>query len=398
MTIVRHRVLIFSRSFLPTVGGLQYELKWFLDNLDRRTHGPNDIHAHFAYPEESCEPYSRFRQISAHNLGLDESKPLRTGKVLLRLSGLIRKIDPHIVHCHALIPEGTWALLASRLAGKSTKIVVSSHGNDIVSLPRWSYGGRKTIRSRFAARYTAPRIAAHVLPSQAMVDHAIKEGIQESKLIVIPNGVPIGDDYDFEDHSENHCSIPASDRLQLSRTDGINIMSLSSGRPIKNLETLVEAYAKARERLGRSKLILACQGPSSEAIRTLVDEKGLQNNVIFMGEVAGHTKHEYFRHSDVYCNVSHFESFGITLLEAMKHKTAVLASNVGGVPEFVKHERNGLLVSPTDVNGIAEALVRLYKDAELRKRLVAQAQEDVKLYSISRVIDEHLELYERVAS
>ena len=82
----------------------------------------------------------------------------------------------------------------------------------------------------------------------------------------------------------------------------------------------------------------------------------------------------------------------------MKHGTAILASNVGGIPEFIEHERNGLLVSPTDVSGIAEAMVRLYRDTNLRDSLITQAEEDVKRYSISRVIDEHLALYERLAS
>ena len=154
----------------------------------------------------------------------------------------------------------------------------------------------------------------------------------------------------------------------------------------------------AKNRLGQSKLLLACQGASSEWVKSLVDDRGLNENVTFIGEVTGLEKRMYFQNSDVYCNVSHFESFGVTLLEAMKYGTAVLASSVGGVPEFIEHERNGLLVSPTDVSGIAEAMVRLYEDAQLRERLVAQAHEDVKQYSMSRVIDEHLALYERVAS
>lgn len=392
------KILIFSRSFLPTVGGLQYELKWFLDNLDRRISGQSNVQAHFVYPGESGEPYSRFENVRAHNLRLDNCKPPRVARSIFRLSALIRSIRPNIIHCHALTPDGTWALLASQLIRMSSKIVVTSHGSDIVSLPRWSYDGPEKIRSKVAAWYTAPRIAAHVVPSHAMAVHAIERGVQEEKLTVIPNGIPVGDDYDFEEDTSrpNLTSIP--DELAPNHGDGIDFLSLSSGRPVKNLDSLVKAFANANDLLGRSRLLLACQGPDSEDIRRLINNERLDSNVILLGEVKGFRKHTYFQNSAVYCNVSHFENFPVTLLEAMKHKMAILASDVGGIPEFVEHERNGLLVAPTDVTGIAEAMVRLYKDVDLRRRLVAQAYEDVKRYSISRVIDEHLALYERVAA
>ncbi len=392
------RVIVFSRSFLPTVGGLQYELKWFLDNLDRRHRGQRNLQAHFVYADRSSEPYSQFENMEAHNLRLNDSLPPRIARAVLSLSSLIRSIRPNIVHCHALTPDGTLTLLASRLMTMPPKVVVTSHGNDIVSLPEWSYDGRDTIRSRVAAWYTAPRIAAHIVPSQAMAKHAIEKGLPKEKLTVIPNGIPIGNDYDFEEHTTQPKLTPVRDKLLPSHSNGISFLSLASGRPIKNLVTLVEAFEKAKNRLGQSKLLLACQGASSERIRSLVESGELNEKVTFIGEVTGLEKRMYFQNSDVYCNVSHFESFGVTLLEAMKYGTAVLASSVGGVPEFIEHDRNGLLVSPTDVSGIAEAMVRLYEDAELRERLVEQAYEDVKQYSMSRVIDEHLALYERVAS
>ena len=80
----------------------------------------------------------------------------------------------------------------------------------------------------------------------------------------------------------------------------------------------------------------------------------------------------------------------------MKYSTAVLASTSGGTSDFVIDEENGLLVSPMNVEEIGSALVRLYKDTDLRKRLVENGQETVRRFSISRVVDEYIELYKRV--
>ena len=394
------RVLVLTGSFLPVAGGLQYELKWFLDNLDRRLDTLRRFSFHFAYPNYQNEPFARFKNIGAYDLQLHDRRRTRIGRMLLRLNFLLRRIRPHVVHCHTLTPEGLWVVLASRLMRKVPRVVVTSHGSDIVMLPEWSYGKMDSTLSKLKVAQTVKRVTAHILPSHAMVEFAIRKGSDKSKLHVIPNGIPLGDEFDFESTGCREINSPLGDiALSDSGADkGFNFLSLSSGRAVKNLGALVDAFALAKDRLGPSRLLLTCQGSGTSAIRARVEDLKLASDVSFLGEVTGRRKQLYFRESDVYCNVSHFESFGITLLEAMKLGTAVLASNVGGIPEFIKHERNGLLVSPTDVEGIAEAMVRLHEDASLRESLVKQAYEDVKQYSMSRVIDEHLALYERVAS
>ena len=397
---MRLKVLIFSTSFLPVAGGLEYELKWFLDNLDRRVQNQFSVKTHFVYTDKRSELYSQFTNIESHILPMNGSPPLGKGRILLRLERLIRNINPDIVHCHALIPAGVWVMLATRLMRKPPKIIVTSHGGDTFRLPRWSYGRRQTLLRKFLAKLTAKRLAANIMPSQAMTKYAIRIGVNKKKLIVIPNGVPQGNDYDFETDVPLISETVGSNvnSLRHNNGSGINFLSLSSGRPVKNLGTLVAAFSRAKACLGKSRLILASEGPTINELTTQIRESGLENDVTIIGKIVGLEKHYHFQNSSVYCNVSGFENFPVTLLEAMKHGTAILASNVGGIPEFIEHERNGLLVSPTDVSGIAEAMVRLYRDTNLRDSLITQAEEDVKRYSISRVIDEHLALYERLAS
>ena len=393
------KILILSSTFLPTVGGLQYEMKWFLDNLDRRLTERGDIETHFAYPDDISEPYSRFRNISTHNLRLHDSRISRLARILLRLGSLIRRIRPDVVHCHALVPDALWVFLAMRLGGVQAKVVVTSHGDDIVRLPQWSYGRRQSRRSRFFAAQVTHWLSAHIVVSRAMVEYAVNVGTTKERIAVIPNGIPVGDDYDFELDTTSYPPVASEhDGVDIAAGDGIDILSLSSGRPIKNLDALVEAFAMARSDLGDSRLLLACDGPLSQPIVRLVEDKGMSSQVVFIGEVTGATKQSYFRNSDVYCLPSHFESFGLTLLEAMKFETAILASNVGGVSGFVEDKRNGLLVSPTDVPGMASALVRLYKDEELRCRLVENGSRTVQQYSISGIVEKHVSLYKRIVT
>ena len=390
------KVLILTSSFLPTVGGLQYELKWFLDNLDRRLSNDGGTEAYFVYSNDRSEPYACFRNIATFDLGLEDFHKASVARMIMRLGKILRKVRPEVVHCHGILPDGLWVLVASHIFRFQTKLVVTSHGQDIVSLPRLSYGAR-TRWSRSLMRYVAGRIAMHVLPSKAMVGHAIRAGSSENNTVVIPHGIPLDDDYNFEKDLSSSSPGPGS-KADLDLGGGLNILSLSSAREIKNLDVLVEAFSRVKDKIADSRLLLACHGPSAERIVRLVGEKGLKQQVVFIGEIAGLAKERYFRASQVYCSVSHFESFGITLLEAMKHGAAVVASRVGGIPEFIEDGKNGLLTSPTDVDEIASALLRIHDDESLRKRLVENGKETVRGHSISRAIDEHMALYRRLAS
>lgn len=392
------KILILSSTFLPTVGGLQYELKWFLDNLDRRLRSQERIHVHFVYPNEASEPYARFDNISTHDLQLHDLRKQTAARAILRLGNILKNVEPDVVHCHAILPDGLWVSLARQLFRARTKVIATSHGDDIVRLPEISYGRRASYRSRLLSRHVARRVSAHVSPSRALMDFALDAGVPRNSIAVIPNGIPVGNDYDFEQDAPHSASHDEHDAIPSTQRDGLNILSFSKADAVKNLDALVDAFDLARRDIGDSKLLLTCQGPPASRIVQLVERKGLREHVIFVGEITGQAKQSYLRACDVYCMTSHFENFPISILEAMKFQAAVLATRVGGIPELVEDERNGLLTSPADVPGIASALVRLYRDPSLRNRLIENASQTVENYSISRIVEEYLSLYERVGN
>jgi glycosyltransferase involved in cell wall biosynthesis len=93
-----------------------------------------------------------------------------------------------------------------------------------------------------------------------------------------------------------------------------------------------------------------------------------------------------FRAVDVALVTSSWENLPHTLLEALAAGTPVIATSVGGIPEVVVHEDNGLLVAPGDVDAIASAIQRLAGDADLRARLAARAAPSVEELSEPRIL------------
>ena len=369
-------------------------MKWFLDCLDRVEPSLRKVQAHFAYPNGASREFARFDNISTHDLGLHDLRKRSVARLIVRLGGLLRRIRPQVVHCHGVLPTGVWVVLASRMFNVRTRIIATSHGDDIVWLPEWSHGRRDSMRTRFLTRLVTRRLSLHLLPSQAMTHFAIQAGTPGERIAVIPNGIPVGDEFDFE-AGHGQATGTTQPRIPAAQNGrGLTILCLSSGRQIKNLDALIEAFAVARDELGQSRLLLTC---TDGRIAKLVNQKGLSKDVELIGEVTGPLKHEYFRSSDVLCNVSHFESFSLTILEGLKYGCAVVASRVGGIPEFIEHENNGLLVSSREPQQIASALVRLVNDRQLRCRLAENGYRTVQRYSISRIVKEHLEIYQRLA-
>lgn len=391
----RPSVLMVTTSFLPVVGGLQFELKWFLDALDDRVgDGIGDFH--FAYPNEASRPFTRFRNLKVHDLRIGGRGIVRTIRLITRLGYLLRRIRPDVVHCHALMPDAYCVLAACRVAAVRAKVVATSHGHDVVWLPNIPYGSLGNWRSKLLARMVTRRLAAHVTVSRAMAAKAASAGTASRLIRVIHNGVPSPDEDDFE--TSPLTALPSQSPSIRPPSDGINILSLSSAREVKNVSTLIDAMAIARDQLGDSKLYLTCSGPLAEPLKRLVHRRGLADTVAFVGIVTGANKHACFRACDVFCLPSRFEAFGLVALEAMKFGTTVVATREGGVGDFLEDEVNGLMFSPDDPAGLASALVRLYREPDLRKRLARKGRETAERFSIASVVDQHIRLYRELAA
>jgi len=113
----------------------------------------------------------------------------------------------------------------------------------------------------------------------------------------------------------------------------------------------------------------------AEELRALVDELGLSESVIFTGyrsDVAA-----VMNGLDIFVLPSHFEPFGIVVLEAMASDCGIVATGAGGVPDIVRHEQEGLLVPPKDPEALADAVLRLVDDEALRASLSNAARERV---------------------
>ena len=82
------------------------------------------------------------------------------------------------------------------------------------------------------------------------------------------------------------------------------------------------------------------------------------------------------------------EGLGVVFLEALASGTAVVGSDVGGIPDIIKHEKTGLLVREKDPNGLASAIIRMLSDRRLREKTANAGRKHVlQNYSWDKVAD-----------
>lgn len=128
--------------------------------------------------------------------------------------------------------------------------------------------------------------------------------------------------------------------------------------------------------------IIVGKGDYESRLRSLVQQLGIEPYVTFVGFASDEEVAAYYAICEVFAMISRaipekgdIEGFGIVFLEANLRGKPVVAGNSGGVPEAVLHGETGLLVEPTNVEEVSQAIVRLLQDPELAYRLGKQGQQ-----------------------
>jgi phosphatidylinositol alpha-mannosyltransferase len=165
--------------------------------------------------------------------------------------------------------------------------------------------------------------------------------------------------------------------------------------PRKGMAVLLGALPALAQRFPDIEILIVGRGDEDD----LREEAGdLAGHLRFLGQVDDAEKASALRSADVYCAPNTGgESFGIVLVEAMAAGTAVVASNLDAFRRVLDDGRAGMLVPVEDSGAMAEALIAVLGDDDLRARLVIAATAAVGRYDWSVVADEILRVYETVA-
>lgn len=154
---------------------------------------------------------------------------------------------------------------------------------------------------------------------------------------------------------------------------------------------LIRAARKLKETAPDIHVLLLGQGEDEAMLR--MEAEGLPN-VEFGGFVDN--VGDYLSIMKVFAYPSLHEGMGSAILDAMSLGLSIVASDVGGIPDIVEHEINGLLVPPGDSDALAEAILKMHEDTELREELGRAGRTRAMLYSDEHMTNKYVELYETI--
>jgi glycosyltransferase involved in cell wall biosynthesis len=160
----------------------------------------------------------------------------------------------------------------------------------------------------------------------------------------------------------------------------------------KGHDVLLDAAALVGRTLPGVRFQLVGDGPMQATLAARAEALGIRHVVDFLGhrEDVPHL----LQQSDLFVLPSRTEAFPNGLLEAMAAGLPVIASDVGGIPELVEHDRNGVLVPVGDAAALADAILRLARDPERAATLGAMARQTIEgRYSFQRMVAAFESLY-----
>jgi phosphatidylinositol alpha-mannosyltransferase len=199
---------------------------------------------------------------------------------------------------------------------------------------------------------------------------------------VIPNGI---------DYARFATRLQPIDRFEDDRLDVLFVGRLEKR---KGLEHLLRAWPAVRQEMPKARLLVVGGGRRLETYRRWVREHGW-SEVHFIGHVSQDDLVRYYQTSDVFCAPSTGqESFGIVLLEAMAAGRAIVASRIPGYAEVLEDGAEGLLVEPRSSAALATGLLRLLRDADLRRAMGERGQVKAAAFDWSHVAGRILSFYD----
>lgn len=354
------KVLFVSDIYYPHIGGISEHIYNLANQFEKHGHYVSILTANI---EGDLRP--------------DEERVIRIGKSIVIpanrshsritygvdggiLSKIVNKFD--VVHIHGILAP-TLPLSTLKVSKKTN--IFTFHPTFEPSIPFQISKGYlknyfKRIDGKIAVSRTALDSIARYLPGNYRI---------------IPNGV-----------DTNHFT-PGEENYKFFN----EILFVGRIEPRKGLQFLIDSIPIVKKEIPEVRLTVVGGGYKELKLNITEEAKDM---IKFLGFLAPKDLPGIFRRASLFMSPAITgESFGIVLLEAMASGTPVIASDIPGYRCVIEDEKNGLLVPPGDSEGIANAIIRLMKDKDLRASLIEEGFKSVSRYSWNKVSKEVLDFY-----
>ncbi len=362
--MAKKSILIFATTYLPLVGGAELALKNITDRLENINF--DMVTGHYGGTSEE-----RIGNVNVFRVGRNAMNSFFLPKALFPFASflkgrvLLQKNRYDLVYVLQASQAGGAVWLLKKLGYISQPVIINIQEGKNLDGQSWL--------TRFFRRLILQSANHFVVISQYLKRYLINQGISENKISVIPNGVGL-----------NNYQLPVSsyqlkEKLSISPQDKV-IITVSRLVEKNGVADLIDAVhvLNAGSEFKNYKLIVVGGGPLEKSLRSKIKNLKLEQNVTMVGEVAPKELPSWLVRADIFVRPSLSEGLGTAFLEAMAAGLAIIGTPVGGIPDFLKDRETGLFCQPKNPKDIADKIMEIVKNQDLRQKLVKNGRKLVE--------------------
>lgn len=362
----------------PLVGGAEKHMHLLAKHLSKEKFKVSVVCSKYKRLDQWCETMKK-DNINVIRMAVSHKHDPRH---YTQLKKIIKDQQASILHIHLWNPGACryafWA------APKTVKIVTTEHDPFPLS------GLKKTFKKK-TLRKTKKTIAVSSANAEQML---LWYPELKGKITVIHNGIDLeAFERELIHFSQQENQKIRTHLLKASPDDEI-MLTIAALHPRKGLVYLLEAFKKVHEAEPHTRLIIIGEGPQKKELEKKIKKLKLTESAAILDYQENIPK--ILKSADLFVLPSVKEAFGLVLLEAMAAQLPIIASNVGGIPEIVEHQKNGILVAPGDSEALAEKILLLLQNKPLAEKLAFLGHHRVKEFDIKKMVQKTEEVYDHL--
>ena len=264
-----------------------------------------------------------------------------------KLKQIIKSFSPQIIHAHYASSYGVLAYLL-----KFHPFILSFWGSDIYDFPQ------KNIFNKWIMKRVIKSADCICSTSMAMKKIIIND-YNRKNVNLIPFGV------------DTNKFIP-----KIVKGNGFRIGTIKSIESHNGIDCLLDAASKLAKdkRYSEIQFDIIGKGSLLNQMKEKTKKLGIEKHVKFSGHISHENIEKHYQKLSIFVAVSTKESFGVSIVEAAACGVPAITSNVGGLPEVNNDNKTGFVIQPNDPQTLAELVIKLYNNEELRKELGVNAR------------------------
>jgi glycosyltransferase involved in cell wall biosynthesis len=303
----------------------------------------------------------------------------------LRFGALLDRLRPDILHSHVI--DGMSAAIWDQARRSNIRVIHTAHDYHLLC-PRaflltreWKLCTRPGVSCRVYRQWhlgTARQVDLFASPSRFLLAKHEKSGLAARGRTVVHNGVPLPPDM-------------AEVRRRRTPQSRFRFLMLTRLTVEKGVRVVLDAVRRLPRDLD-VEIAIAGKGPLEDEVRAAAAQ---DHRIVFLGYLAGDAKSAALARAGYLLLPSlWYENAPVAIVEAAAYGLGTIASDIGGIPEFVEHERTGFLFPPGDAAALAQVMQHVANSPAIQSAIAACSLVLARRFAVERMVDDYEAHYE----